>query len=417
MREGRLWARLLGVEGAIVESVEEGEQSLVLSVRLRPVDSGRCSVCRRQCPGYDRGEGRRQWRALDLGLFTACVEAAGTRVSCPEHGVGVEHVPWARPRSQFTRHFEDTVAWLAARTDKTTVGRLFRVVWRTVGRIIERVTCEARANCDLFAGIKRIGVDEVSYRRGHRYLTVVVDHDSGRLLFAHEGKNEVALDAFFDALGPERCAAIELVSMDAGVAYQNVVRKRCPKAQVCMDPFHVVKWATDAVDKVRRRVWNEARRSGLRRDAVAVKGTRYAVLKNPEDLTEHQRIALAQVEQTNRPLFRAYLLKEQLREVFKLKGTPGIRLLDQWLAWARRCRIPDFVAMARTVSAHRAMIDAALRHQLSNARVEALNTRMQLLTRVAFGFHSSAALISLAMLKLGGLCPRLPSELAHGASS
>jgi transposase len=419
MRQNKIWARLLGIEHVPIDSVEleEDEQGplVVARVHKHPEDRGRCSQCRRLCPGYDQGVGERRWRTLDLGTIRAFVEAAAPRVTCPEHGIVVENTPWAHGTGRFTRCFEETVAWLAARTDKTAVSTLARIAWRTVGGIIERVVdVQKRMNKgNQLDGVTRIGVDEVSYRRGHRYLTVVVDHDSGRLLFAHKGKDAAAIEAFFDDIGAA-AENIKLVSLDASPTFNEVCQRRCPQAELCMDPFHVVKWANDAVDKVRRQAWNAVRATGDQKAAVVIKDMRYAVLKNPEDLNDKQRLALSLVEKHNKPLFRAYLLKEQLREVFKTRDTT---MLTGWLAWAQRSRIPEFVEVGRSIKRIRPAIDSALNHGLSNARVEGLNTRMQLLTRVAFGFHSAKALIALAMLKLGGLCPSLPGRATHGSVS
>ena len=416
MRNARVWAGLLGVKEAIFEdvSVEEDEDgdaaAIVVSVRVRRRDGGRCGICRRRGPGYDRGEGRRRWRALDLGTIRSFVEAEAPRVRCGAHGVVVAWVPWARHGARSTRSFDDTAAWLVAHTAKSTLVALLRISWRTVGRIITRVSTEAEASRDGFAGLRRIGIDEISYKRGHRYLTVVVDHDSGRLVWIAIGRDEATLHSFFDRLGAERCLAITLVSADAAAWIANVVAERCPHATICMDPFHVCQWASRALDEVRREVWNAARRNGQRAIAIELKGARFALWKNPENLTERQQDKLALIEKTNHRLYRAYLLKEQLRQVFQLRGSAGIRLLDHWLAWARRCRIPAFVKVAASITATRSAIDAGLLHQLSNARVESVNTRLRLLTRIAFGFRSAPALIALAMLSLGGLCPPLPGR-------
>jgi transposase len=408
----RVWARLLGVERAIVEDVEWEEMTgaLVVSVRPRARDRGRCGMCRRRSPGYDAGDGRRRWRALDLGTTKAYLEADAPRVHCPAHGVVVAAVPWARHGAGHTRAFDDTVAWLAVHTSKSAVVALMRLAWRTVGAVVERVVADAEAGRDRLEGLVRIGIDEVSHRRGQRYITVVVDHDTGRLVWAAEGRSEATLEGFFEALGPERSKAIELVSADGAAWIERVVARRCPKATLCMDPFHVVAWATEALDTVRREVWNAARRSGETGLAKDLKGARFALWKNPEHLTERQGRKLAWIARTNEPLYRAYLLKEQLRMVFSLRGAEGMRLLEGWLAWARRCRIPAFVELARKVARHLPGIEATLVHGLSNARVEAANTRIRLLTRVAFGFHSAKALIALAMLGLGGLCPALPGR-------
>jgi transposase len=190
----------------------------------------------------------------------------------------------------------------------------------------------------------------------------------------------------------------------------KALAKHCPHAILCIDPFHVIKLATEALDVVRREVWNEARHAGQRQAAKDLKGARFALWKNPEHLTEHQEAKLAQIQQTNQPLYRAYLLKEQLRQIYRLPGAQALELLDRWLAWARRCRLPAFVKLARTITEQRVGIQAAITHGLSNARVEQANTQIRLITRRAFGFHSPHALIALAMLTLGGLCPSLPGR-------
>jgi len=143
-----------------------------------------------------------------------------------------------------------------------------------------------------------------------------------------------------------------------------------------------------------------------------LKGARYALWKAPENLTDRQQAKLAWVAKVNHQLFRAYLLKEQLREVFALKGEAGKALLDRWLQWARRCRIPAFVELAQRIVKHRDAIHATLEHRLSNGLVESTNTKIRLLTRMAFGFKSPDAMIALAMLNLGGYCPPLPGRQA-----
>ncbi|MEX2253747.1 MAG: ISL3 family transposase [Thermoleophilaceae bacterium] len=414
MRSTTLWARLLGLVKAVVEDVcfDEDDECIVVSVRPRKATKRRCGRCGKRCPGYDRGDGRRRWRALDLGTIQTFVEADSPRVACPDHGVVAAQVPWARHGAGHTHAFDDTAAWLVTHCSKSAVRELLRIAWRTVGSIVTRVVADAEEATDRFANLTRIGIDEISYKRGHKYLTVVVDHDTGVLLWAHPGRDQNTLEKFFDRLGDERCAEISLVSADAAEWIANVVEARCPNAELCLDPFHVVQWATKALDEVRREVWNAARRNGQKARAKELKNARYALWKNPEDLTARQAGKLADIAATNQRLYRAYLLKEQLRQVFALKGADGIELLDQWLKWARRCQIPSFVKLAKSITQHRAGIEAALTHGLSNARVESVNTKLRLLTRIAFGFRSPDALVALAMLDLGGLCPPLPGRTA-----
>ena len=411
MRKKRVWGRLLGVELAVIEDVEIDDRGqVVVAVRPRYRDRDRCGICRHRSPGFDLGEGRRRWRALDLGTTFAYVEAEAPRVSCARHGVVVCAVPWARHGSRFTRAFEDQLAWLAVNTSKSAVAELMRVSWRSVGRVCERVAEETGRERDLLAGLERIGIDEISHRKGQRYLTVVVDHDTGRLIWTAPGRDTKTVETFFDALGEERCKALKLVSCDMAGWISGPIAKRCPQAKRCVDPFHVVALATEALDKIRREVWSEARRRGQGAVAAELKGARFALWKNPENLTARQQTKLADVERVNRPLYRAYLLKEQLRQIYRLPARQAIILLEDWLQWARRSRLRPFVKLARTITEQREGIVAAIRYGLSNARVEAINTQIRLIARRAFGFHSPQALIALAMLSLGGLCPGLPGR-------
>jgi transposase len=409
VRGTRVWARLLGLQRAVIEDVWIGDEGEVV-VAARPGwrERDRCGVCRRRSPGFDLGEGRRRWRALDLGTTLAFVEADAPRVTCRRHGVVVCAVPWARHNSRFTRCFEDQTAWLAVNCSKTAVAQLMRIAWRTVGAICERVAAEAAREVDLLDGLRRIGIDEISHRKGQRYLTVVVCHNTGRLVWAAPGADRQTVEAFLDALGEERCKQIELVSADMAAWIAAPIADRLPHAVRCVDPFHVVQLTTDALDEIRREVWNEARRAGHKTLARELKGARFALWKNPERLTERQVAKLSDIQRTNRPLYRAYLLKEQLRQIYRLPANAAIALLDRWIKWARRCRLTPFVKLARTITEQRAGIVAAIEHGLSNARVEAINTQIRLLTRRAFGFHSPDALIALAMLSLASLCPPLP---------
>jgi transposase len=405
----RVWARLLGLRRAVIEDVWIGEEGeLVVAARPNWRERDRCGLCRRRSPGFDLGDGRRRWRALDLGTTLAFVEADAPRVTCRRHGVVVCAVPWARHGSRFTLAFEDQTAWLAVHCSKTAVAQLMRIAWRTVGGILERVCVEATRKVDLLANLKRIGIDEISHRTGQRYLTVVVCHDTGRLVWAAAGRDRKTVEAFLDALGEERCKQIELVSADMAAWVAGPIAERCPQAEVCLDPFHVVMLATDALDEIRREVWNEARRAGQTGLAKGLKGARFALWKNPENLTERQAATLSDIQRTNARLYRAYLLKEQLRQIYRLPAQQAIELIERWITWARRCRLKPFVKLARTITEQRAGITAAIRHGLSNARVEAINSQIRLLTRRAFGFHSPDALIALAMLSLAGLCPPLP---------
>jgi len=331
----RVWARLLGLQRSVIEAVWIGiEGEVVVAARPGWRDRDRCGICRRRCPGFDLGGGRRRWRARDLGTTLAFVEADSPRVTCKRHGVVVCAVPWARHDARFTRAFEDQVAWLAVNTSKTAVAELMRIAWRTVGGICVRVVAEAQREIDLLDGLRRIGIDEISHRKGQRYLTVVVDHDTGRLVWAAAGRDRRTVEAFLDALGEERCKQITLVSCDMASWISGPIADRLPDATRCVDPFHVVALASDALDEIRREVWNQARRAGEIAIAKDLKGARFALWKNPENLTGRQQLKLADIKNTNEPLYRAYLLKEQLRAFYRVPAEYAKDMLDAWLSWA-----------------------------------------------------------------------------------
>jgi transposase len=422
VRNKSVWQRACGLTRTVVEGVNFDEHAQAIVVSARPVAKarGRCGCCGRRSPGYDHGEGRRRWRALDLGTTKVFVEAAAPRVRCRAHGVTVAAVPWARHDAGHTRDFDDMAAWLAVRTSKSAVMSLLRVAWRTVGSIVTRVNADIDASVDRLDGLRRIGIDEISYKRGHRYVIVVVDHDSGRLVWAGPGRNDAALSVFFDELGVERSGQLTHVSADMADWIARVVARRAPHAVRSADPFHVVAWAIDALDIERRRAWNEAkgRRHGRgpdrhprsTGDAQGIARARYALWKNPGDLSLRQRHQLDWIAKTDPRLWRAYLLKEALRYVFAVKGAEGKEALDHWIAWARRSRLPAFVHLQQRIAAHRCAIDAALDHGLSQGLVESTNTKIRLLTRIAFGFHGHEPLIALALLALGRYPPRLPGR-------
>jgi transposase len=431
VRDVSLWRALLGVEKTVVERVEFDEDAELLVAHVRPTARARsrCGVCGRRLPGYDRGEGRRRWRSMDLGTMRAVLEADAPRVRCPQHGVVVASVPWARHDAGHTYAFDETVAWLTTQSSKSTVTELMRIAWRTVGSIITRVWDDVDAHCDRLAGLRRIGIDEISYKKGHKYLMVVVDHDTRALVWAAPGRSSATVREFFDLLGPERCAQITHVSADGADFIDSIVAATCPDAVRVADPFHIVKWATEALDEVRRGAWNDARAlaraepkrgrgrppagapprpGGVR--ARALKGARYSLWKNPENLSENQRIKLAWIAATDPRLYRAYLLKEGLRLIFTMPYAAAVEALERWISWARRCRIPSFVKLQKSIVKHRARILAAIEHNLSNALIESTNTKIRLITRMAFGFKSPEALIALALLSLGGHRPVLPGR-------
>src|SRR5712692_5964860 len=239
MRVSTAFNRLLQVPGASVQTVRFEREGLVVSLRRRArrLVCPRCGCLGRA--GYDRRE-RRRWRHLDLGSTRCYLECELRRFRCPGcERVVTEAVPWARAGARFTRDFEDLVAWLAQQAAFSVISRLLRVTWRSVAAIVRRVVADEldrRRLVELYV----IGVDEVSYRRGQRYLTLVADHADGAVVWAGKGRGAATLERFFDRLGGEETTKLGAVSIDMSGGYQKAIRARAAQATVCFDPFHVV---------------------------------------------------------------------------------------------------------------------------------------------------------------------------------
>ncbi len=407
MRVSTAFNRVLSLPGASVVTVTFAPEGVVIGLRRR----SRRLVC--PCgwstsATYDRSV--RRWRHLDLGASQLWLEAEIRRLDCGACGrVRTEQVPWARPGARHSRDFEDVVAWLAQRADKTSITKLLRVSWEAVRNIVSRVVAE-HVDDSRLDDLYRIGVDEVSYRKGHRYLTVVADHDhQGRIVWAGEGKSAATLGQFYDTLGDERIAQLQAISLDMGGAYKLATDQRAGHVRQCVDPFHVIKLTNDAIDTTRRWAWNQQRAAGD--DARWVKRTRWALVKDPDNLTDHQLETLDTLRKRGSVLFRAWLLKEHLRDLYRLHNPADAAAhLDHWLAWASRSRIPAFVKLAKTVRANRGRILDAIELGLSNSKLEGINSKIRLINHRGYGHHSAAAIIAMIYLCCGGITITLPTE-------
>jgi transposase len=286
--------------------------------------------------------------------------------------------------------------------DKTAVVELMGIAWYTVGSIVERVVGRLSPP-DRLANLRVIGVDELSYRKHHKYVTIITDHESGKVVWAREGKSAATLDAFFMELGAERCAQLSTVTLDMSQAYITSVNAHAPQAQMVFDRFHVQRLAHDALDQVRRALVAENEDPEQRR---VLKKTRFVLQKNPDNLSSAERRKLADIQAKNKPLYRAYLLKDSLAAILDRRQYYVARdQLDGWLAWAARCRLAPFIRVGRTIRKHLHGILGYLNTGLSNGRAEGLNGKVRVITRRAYGLHSAQSLI--AMLFLCCSLPRL----------
>jgi transposase len=412
MRLTAAFSRLLRLDGIWVRRVRFETGRIVVDVALRRRHLV-CPECGHRRRGrFDTRPVDSTWRHLDLGVWRLEVHAQLRRLWCPIHGARTEAVPFARAGSDFTRDFEALVAWLATRTDKSTITRLVRINWRTVGRIVTRVS-DDELDPDRLDELFEIGMDEVSWASQHRYLTLVTDHRRRRIVWGAAGQSSQTADLFYAALGQARCEQIEAISLDMGPGYAKAARAHAPQAVIAIDPFHVAKAGSEALDEVRRDYWNKLRGLGDSDAARRFKGARWALMKRPDNLSDKQAATLRRLRAAGGEVWLAYTLKEALRAIF----APGLTvddvatLIDRFISRARRSRLPALVKLAGTIAKHRAGILAAIRLGVTNARAEALNNKVRLIVRRAYGFHSADAALALIMLSCGPVELRLPNEL------
>lgn len=425
MRVTTAFNKLLALVGAVVVLVTFEPEGIVAGLRCRR----RRPICPCGWKGravYDRST--RRWRHLDLGASKLFLEAEIRRLHCRRcDRVRTEAVDWARPGARHTRDFEDVVAWLAQHTDKTTVTRLLRTSWETVAGIVERVVAE-HIDARRLEGLYRIGVDEVSWRKGHRYLTVVADHDrDGTVVWAGEGRDYRVLEKFYDQLGEQGCAQLQAVSLDMGNSYKFATDRRAPGARQCVDPFHVVQLANAAIDKARTARWNTERTATPNPKRPRgrppkgspptptrprwIKHSRWALLKDPAQLDDTQLAVLHTLRRERSVLYRCWQLKEGLRDLYRLQHPHHApQHLDWWLAWACRSRIPAFVKLSKTIRANRTRILDAIELGLSNSKLEGLNSKIRLINHRGYGHHSATALIAMIYLCCGGITIQLPTQ-------
>ncbi|NMO57753.1 ISL3 family transposase [Actinoplanes sp. TBRC 11911] len=408
MRAAAVLNRLLGFKGTVVDDVDFTGTEMIVRVRLRAAYLV-CPCGKRSQARYDSS--RRRWRHVDFGRWRVLIEAEIRRVDCAGCGrVRSEWMPWARPAARHTRDFEDMAAWLVKRMSKSAVAHLLGTTWETVDALVARLVNE-HLDTPRLDGIYRIGVDEIAYRKGRKFLTVVADHDTGRVVFVGEGRCQHVFGEFFEALGAAGRARIEAVSMDMTPIYRKATIKHVPHAAICLDPFHVIKWAGEALDLA----YQTSREQDVK---ISVDGLTHAAtlqkvrgaLRQPAE--KHDPLRAAIIEQLRRRhprLYRAWRLKEDLRLLYQLPADQAAEHLRRWINRARRSTIAAFVTLARRLRRHRDGILNAIHLQLSNSLVEGINAGIRLIQRRAHGYADLDNLIEMIHLCHGGISTELPT--------
>ena len=372
---------------------------IVVDIRRHRNAKPRCSVCGKVMHGTIK-EIDRQWRHHDILRFQCFLSAKIREARCATHGRRVERVPWASSRSHHSHEFDRRVASLAQVADKSAATRMFRVTWRTVGRMVSRVV-QRHLPKNLFRNVTRISVDETSYKRGHRYLTIVTCLRRGIVIWIGEGKSAATLNKFFEEFGKTRCSKLQVVTMDMSEAYLNSVRAHAPKAEIVYDRFHVVQLLLNAVDEIRR---DEVRKlEGA--DRQKIKGTRFSLLRNPERYTSRDQMMIRSILRSNRRIARAWELRVDFEQLWDCEDEYSARQFAlRWTRSALLSRQAPLRRFAKTIRKHLEGILGFFRHGgLTNAVQEGMNNKIKLIIHRAFGFRSISALIAMIHLCCSGI--------------
>jgi transposase len=372
-----------------VELCTEGEQ-LVLSVELRPHGRSRprCSKCLEKRAGYDTLPPRRFAFVPLWGILVYLVYAM-RRVDCPSCGVVVETVPWADGKHRMTKAYAWFLAGWAKRLSWKDVATSFHTSWDTVFRAVEMAVDWGLLHRNL-EGISAIGVDEVLWRRGYQFLTVVyqIDANVRRLLWVGKDRKEGALLRFFRVFGKARSRRLQFICSDMWRPYLSIIRQKAGHAVHVLDRFHVASIMGKAIDHVRASEARELRREGYE---PVLSNSRYCLLKRPENLTKKQKVTLKTLLKFNLRSVRAYLLKEDFQWFWSYKSpTFAAAFLDDWITRALRSRIQPMQHVARALRKHRPLLLNWFRARgaIALGAVEGLNNKLKVVTRRAYGFRS-----------------------------
>ena len=372
-----LCKKLLNVKTAVVTGSdfytdEDGVNHIRIKARPNKWHENDCPFCHKSCTRYDsQSSTSRIWRGLDWGGTLVEVECHTHRIKCPVHGILVADVPWAYPGSGFTKDFDLTVGWLATYLPRSAVSEYMRIDWETVGRCVHRtlndIEPERSRRLD---GLVNIGIDETSYKKGHKYITVIVNHDTNTVVWAAQGHGKTVLESFYRQLTPQQLSSIRVVTGDGAKWITECVNEFTPDCERCVDPFHVVEWAMEALDEVRREVWREA-------------------------YSEAVQLAKEHPRKKGRP---------------KADDEEADAELKRWLWWASHSRIPAFKKLYQKIKRHKGHILNAIRLGMSNARIEATNNKIKLIIRKAYGFRNIQNMLDMVYLVCSDLRIPLPNR-------
>ena len=418
---------------------ENGRVTIFLSVT--PEADNICPKCGRRCSGYDTPHESRIWKGSSWGGTEVYIIAKTHRIVCPEHGVIVAKVPWAYHGSAFTREFELKIAYKAKHSSIDGISKEVGIKWKTVHNIIKRVWEHNEPDrASRYIGLKAIGVDEVSYKVGQEYITVLINHDTKEIIDVAIGHSKETLDSMLAKIPQDIRENIEFVSGDGAKWIQASMHEFLPNAVFCVDPFHVVEWANEKLSQVRISECREAQSelkelkderkkikskievakkkkdseeidrledildlldnaiNNLQKAVDALKGGLYPLGKNPENLTDKQKEKLDIILKNFPNVKLAYKRKEELRKIFKLDSGAEAELeLKSWIRRVKNSKEEKFIELAEKIGRHKKNIVNSVEYGYNNGRVEAMNNNTKSLIRRSRGFRNIQNLMDLMM--------------------
>ena len=402
MRNQDFYTQLLGVKppwyvSKVDLQLSAGEVHIFLE--LDPLVQLVCPICGRTVPGYDKRE--RRWRHLDTFQYKTVLIAEVPRVQCPHDGIHQVPVPWAASQSRFTTMFEAlAIDWLHE-ASVSAVSRLLGCSWDELDGIMQRAVTRGLQRREP-PSPQHLGVDETSFQKRHEYVTVVVDHTRGHVLYVADGRGQASLDAFYETLDQDQLDRIASVTMDMHAPYIQSTLTHVPAAtrKIAFDKFHVAKHLGEGVDKVRRQEHRALQKAGDER----LKHTKYLWLKNPEHMSQTLWQSFRALRQSSLHTARAWALKEMAMTLWAYVSRGWAeKSWRQWLAWVQRCRLEPMVKVGRTIRNHLWGIINAVILKITNARSEGMNAKIQKLKVWACGYRNRQRFRRAILFHLGGL--------------
>jgi transposase len=369
-----------------------GRKSIEVEVLPRKNSKRICSGCQKPGPGYDTSPETRRFDFVPLYGMAVVFLYSMRRVDCATCGVKVEQVPWANGNSPTTKELSCFLARWAKHMSWKEIASIFHVSWDCVYQSVKTLVQWGLIHRDL-SGIKSIGVDEVQWKKGHRYQTIVYQIDAGckRLLWIGPDRTAKTLLRFFRFFGKERTAQLQFICSDMWQAYIKVIRKKASQAVHILDRFHVMQQFSKAINEVRAAEAKQLVKDGYE---PVLKGAKWLLLKRPENLTDHQAVKMKELLQYNLKSIRSHLMKEDFQRFWEYTtaGWAG-KFLDQWCKRTMSSKIEPMKKVAKTLRSKKELILNWFRAEgaLSSGVVEGLNNKLKLVTRKSYGFRTQEA--------------------------